>query len=560
MGKLYGSEGAAQATPNVIANKYLNLEGLQSFWTKAKQYITASQEAQTKDITNAYIADDNAIKQVVGAIKVNNKLIATYTNVDDVDGTAKDTLVANQIVLGAEDIDLAVALDAGSCVRVNPSAAEVKYDAASTVEAGLHQLDTRVDAVETAFSQGVVNNLTTSAEHAKYGETDNYAWVTITENAKATGEVSVKVNDEAITAKMANIDREILDLHANAGVVGIAVVDTPAGESDKDNYVKFTMKKTSVDGGEGVKANNPDGLSGDYYKGFIELTVDESALDTKIQTITDDLSDEVADRKADVVLLAGDRGSIGADGTLVWDESKFTGTVKYNNISAIANRLETIDSSVVTKVTVVDDPGAASEDPDKDLIKFSSSAADNGTGDIVLTLDHKALSQRMIGLDGEDAKFAKYSVQGKSLYSAAEDGGLKNITLYGNEILRNTNGGAVSIDANFTALESKISALASATTFAGVVTFDPATTTPVAAGEDAAGVPMWKVGEAIFQSGDIVIYGQKEYVLDGTLESGTKAAFVELGDTTAEQAQLTEIQAWINNPISEADIEDLFKA
>ena len=559
MGKLYGSEGAAQATPNVITNKYLNLEGLQSFWTKAKQYITASQEAQTKDITDAYIADDNAIKKVVGEIKVNNKLIATYTDVADADGTAKDTLVANQIVLGAEDIDLAEALDAGSCVRVNPDAEEVKYNAASTVEAGLHQLDTRVDAVETAFSQGVVNNLTTSAKHSKYGETDNYAWVSITENTKATGEVSVEVNDEAITTKMASIDREILDLHANAGVVGIAVVDTP-NESDNDNYIKFTMKKTSVEGGEGVTATNPEGLLGEYYKGFIELTVDETALDTKIQTITDDLADEVADREADVILLAGDRGTIGADGKLVWDESKFTGTVKYNNISAIANRLETIDSSVVTKVTVVDDPGTESTDPDKDLIKFSSSAADNGTGDIVLTLDHKALSQRMIGLDGEDAKFAQYSVQGKSLYSAEEKDGLKNITLYGNEILRNTNEGAVSIDANFTALESKISALASATTFAGVVTFDPATTTPVAAGEDAAGVPMWKVGEAIFQSGDIVIYGQKEYVLDGTLENGTKAKFVELGDTTAEQAQLTEIQAWINNPISEADIEDLFKA
>lgn len=584
MGQLNGSTGSTNTTPDVIVNKYLNLAGLSSFWTKAKQYISNSQDAQTTAITNAYTAEDNAIRNFIGTLSINGHKLAEYT--------AGDTNAAGTLALGSDltidsaDVPLTdaakAALKEGNVVAVGGNGAA--YTAADTVDAGLIQLDTRMDAVETAFKQGVVNNLTTTVTHASYaggndypveGEKSAKAWVKVTENAKAVGEVSVNIDDTAINTKMTSIDQEIATLQANAGVVGIKVVDSPTKDAAAtDNYVKFTMTPVGVNGGSSDANIDKEGVGAGYSKGYIELTVDESGLDSKITTITTDLSDEVADRKADVVLLAGNRGAIGEDGKFAWDASKFTGTVKYDNISSIAQRLETIDSSVVTKVTVVDNPGADSTDADKDLITFTSSAAENGTGDIVLTLDHDKLNKRIQAIDTLDAEFAKYSVNGKPLFTKTSGDGVSPVTgtaaavvLTGADIARgsgDTDADKATIAQTFTTLEGKIAALASATEFKGVVSWDPTKVTVTANGVDAAGVAQYKItgegvtGDVIMQNGDIVITGgtdslSKEYILDAA-----KSKFFELGDTTSEQTQLTEIQNWINAPISETEIADLF--
>ena len=426
--------------------------------------------------------------------------------------------------------------------------------------------------------------MTTTVTHASYaggndypveGEKSAKAWVKVTENAKAVGEVSVNIDDTAINAKMTTIDQEIATLQANAGVVGIKVVDSPAKDGDAtDNYVKFTMSPIGVNGGNPDANVDKEGVGAGYSKGYIELTVDETGLDNKITSITTDLSDEIADRKADVALLAGNRGAIGEDGKFAWDESKFTGTVKYDNISTIAQRLETIDSSVVTKVTVVDNPGAGSADADKDLITFTSSAAENGTGDIVLTLDHDKLNKRIQAIDTLDAEFAKFSVNGHNLFTKTSGDGVSPVTgtaaavtLYATDIKRgsgDSDADKATIAQTFTTLEGKIAALASATEFKGVVSWDPTKVTITANGVDAAGVAQYKItgdgvtGEVIMQNGDIVITGgtdtlSKEYILDAA-----KSKFFELGDTTSEQTQLTEIQNWINAPITESEIAALF--
>lgn len=69
-------------------------------------------------------------------------------------------------------------------------------------------------------------------------------------------------------------------------------------------------------------------------------------------------------------------------------------------------------------------------------------------------------------------------------------------------------------------LEKQVAALNAATHFEGKVegeTFEAA------------------VAGKTFDSGDIVIYGNKEYIFDG-------AAWIELGDTTAEQGRLTQVE------------------
>lgn len=584
MGQLNGSTGSATTTPDVIVNKYLNLEGLSSFWTKAKQYITNSQDAQTTAITNAYISEDNAIRDFIGTLSINGHKLAKYTvGAENAPGTLA---LESDLMIDSADVPLTeaakAALKEGNVVAVGGSGAA--YAKAETVDAGLIQLDTRMDAVETAFKQGVVNNLTTTVTHASYaggndypveGEKSAKAWVKVTENAKAVGEVSVNIDDTAINAKMTTIDQEIATLQANAGVVGIKVVDSPAKDGDAtDNYVKFTMSPIGVNGGNSDANVDKEGVGAGYSKGYIELTVDETGLDNKITSITTDLSDEIADRKADVALLAGNRGAIGEDGKFAWDESKFTGTVKYDNISTIAQRLETIDSSVVTKVTVVDNPGAGSTDADRDLITFTSSAAENGTGDIVLTLDHDKLNKRIQAIDTLDDEFAKFSVNGHNLFTKTSGDGVSPVTgtaaavtLYATDIKRgsgDSDADKATIAQTFTTLEGKIAALASATEFKGVVSWDPTKVTITANGVDAAGVAQYKItgdgvtGEVIMQNGDIVITGgtdtlSKEYILDAA-----KSKFFELGDTTSEQTQLTEIQNWINAPITESEIAALF--
>ena len=88
-------------------------------------------------------------------------------------------------------------------------------------------------------------------------------------------------------------------------------------------------------------------------------------------------------------------------------------------------------------------------------------------------------------------------------------------------------------------LENKVDALSSATHFEGVVSWNP---TEVSIGSKDANGDFTIDGKK-YQSGDIVIYKpansqSKEYILDGTT---TTPAFIELGDTTATDAAITEV-------------------
>lgn len=80
-------------------------------------------------------------------------------------------------------------------------------------------------------------------------------------------------------------------------------------------------------------------------------------------------------------------------------------------------------------------------------------------------------------------------------------------------------------------LETKVDSLSSATHFEGVVT-------PSVNGTVENDAPV-----ANYDKGDIIIYGNKEYVLNEV--DGTKS-WVELGDTSATDAKLTEVESNLN--------------
>jgi hypothetical protein len=82
-------------------------------------------------------------------------------------------------------------------------------------------------------------------------------------------------------------------------------------------------------------------------------------------------------------------------------------------------------------------------------------------------------------------------------------------------------------------LEEKVNALTAATHFEGVVEFDPSAEGATTAGYDA---------------GDFVIYGNKEYIFDGS-------KWIELGDTTDEQSRLSALEGLVGTTSVDAQID-----
>lgn len=531
-------------------NQYLNLAGLSQFWTNVSAIINKRNQALSDTLTNAYTAADTAIKTGIKDASVNNKALFEYDN-------ATGAITAKQIELKSGDVALTTTINGGNLVGVGGQGNA--YAEATTVDAALTQLDTRVDAVETAFTQGVVNNVTTSEVHDKK-EGSDVVYVSINDLNKETGEVTLTIDDTAVAAKFDSIDQQITTLEANAGVAGIKVVDTDPQGAEK-NFVAFTFDAAPVKDSEGNDI--PTDLGDGFKKGMITLTVDETQLASEISAIHDKeaaLDKEDASQKLDIAALAGEGYTTGTAG----EAGSWATTPNYPTIKALSDALVNVDNRAVTSIEVVDTP--STEDKDANLITITTTGTDieGGNakrGEVKISVDHTALTQRMAGLDAEDAKFEAYTVNGKSLYDAADQA----IELYGTDIKRTDAADAKTVAQTLTDIEGKISSLASATEFVGVVEGDPMgdAVTITKLDDDVNGVAQYKVkfttddAEKTMQNGDIVIYGQKEYILDA---STSTPHFVELGDTTDEVARLNDIEAWINAPISLTEIDALFGA
>lgn len=95
------------------------------------------------------------------------------------------------------------------------------------------------------------------------------------------------------------------------------------------------------------------------------------------------------------------------------------------------------------------------------------------------------------------------------------------------------------LDAKLQELESKVTGVSGAMHFKGILEEDPTTLTPL---DD-------------YNAGDVVAYGEKEYVL---VEDKEKK-FVELGDTTAIGNRVTAIEGQLDSFLTSEDLTDYAK-
>ena len=513
-------------------NKYLDLTGLGSFWTKVKGYITTEIDGLNTKVNN----NDAAIRSYIESLKVNGQAVVK-TPAEGLGTALNVTIDSSHINLTETSKE---ALKAGNLVAVTGKGAA--YEAAETVEGGLIQLDKRMDAVETVFETGVVNTFEVAVTHdTPQGEGDAVEWVKASKNS-ATGAVTLTIDDTAIDNKFESLDNDIINLQANSGVVGIKINDTDkAGSTD---YVAITVDKVALNANSQLTVDK-DGKT--YDKGLLEITIDETALDSKIEGL--DLADtnEAASRKADVKLLAGPTFTAGVDGAVgAWAAE---GAPKYKSITELSARMATIDTNVVTAVT----EGTSTENY-VDLTVADTKAADSNDTVVTVTIDDTKLSNKVTELVTADTneatarKAADAAIAGTGWDS--ENGAWSASAPTYNTVAQ--------LSTQMLAAEAKIGALSAATSFAGVVAWDPTKVT-VGAKVTENGVESYPIsGENVpegtkMQNGDIVIKGQKEYILDAA-----QSAFIELGDTTEENARLGEIEEWIdNNAISESEIAAL---
>lgn len=539
--------GAAQSI-----TRYLDLAGLTTFWGKVKEYVDTQDSALWTAAKNKIDADDTAVRSYIESLIVNGVKVDSNKSAD------------------AEGTSLSV--------EINASHINVAYNGEGTptgeqghpilttvtIQDAIDSIDTRLDDVQSELEEGVVSGLIVDATHGTYAEATK-AWVDVTEvgtnnngtdDVFQTGDIKIVVDDTAINEKFVAIDQEIADLEANAGVTNIKVVDVNEETATNKGLVEISITGTKAAAGEQAGNN-------DFHRGDITITLDESGLDEKIDGIDATVADEIADRKADSSLLAGDGAEIGKDGKLAWKTGD--DAVTYQNISDISARLDEIDADLVTKI----EEGSSVEN----YVTFEvTPSAAEGDKSISLTINDSSLADYIAANENNLTKLADtaiaettnkaLTVNGKSIITVTPgelDGDKvktqvavvgSSITLTTEDINRPGDGGK-QLEEQLVEYDDKIAALASATHFRGV------TKSAITDG----GTETVKIDDKdlVPEEGDIVISmnsdgdegKSREYIW-------SNGKWYELGDTTAEAARLTKVENWIDtNFITVADINGL---
>ena len=584
--KVYQGNNFVDGTDKVIT-KYLNYAGLVDFWTKSKDYIDA-QDSKLFDLVKEKVeAKDAAVRKYLHTITVNGENFAEYDPAQpDKAPTALD------IVIGGEDIEVN---HNGNAAAEGEKYAGKNGENNYTVREAFADVDTRLDGIETKLAEGVVSGIITTNANGTYETSGSdkskiSKFVTITEvgttDNPATGDVTLQVDDTALSKVIARIDDDIATLTANAGVTNIAVLDKykdsdPAVAEDQ-NLVEIVLV-----GSKDAIWSYPEGVTTEEQKeayrkqyegdgakrGDILISLDETKLDERLDGIDVTIATEVADREEDIDNLAG-AGYTPANGAAdgVWDTK-----VKYNNITDISERLAQVDDNLVTKI----EEGSSVEN----YVTFAVAEVETGNAkdkSVTLTLNDSKLNE-YIGKNEDNwkglAKTTKTGADGKTYLQVnghdlveVDATNAAQVTVTGTNVTLTTEDierpsaalvgpavGQKNLEDALGKYDEALAALIAATEFYGVVKFDPATAKPTDAGNGN-----WTVTADgttyTFQNGDIVIYDAKEYILDVNSTGGPK--FIELGDVTAERTRLTAIETWINTNIipetGNESIESLF--
>lgn len=545
LGKNFGQFSDA-ANADGITTKYLNFQGLTDFWSKIKTYVD-DQDGALFNATKTKIENvDSALRSYIETLTINGQQIIS----DKAEGK-----------LG---VNLTVEID-GEDIKVNhngTAAAEgEKYaDGTYTVRGAFDDVDTRLDAMEKAIGENIVNSISVT-DTPSTGNTPNYVSFTMTPTGDpklGTYNVALDVDETKLDTKIAALDEQITELEANAGVAGIRVVDTDSTEANEKhtNLVEISLETLKVNDRSDVDTEGSDGQT--YYKSLVTLKVDETGLAQDLNEIDTAIATEVADRKEDVANLAGD-GYTPADGATAgaWN----TG-VKYNNITDISERIAQIDENLVTTIDVVDTNAAGA--PNWVAFTKADTAADGGDNAVTLTVDESKLGEYITKNETNLSALNGLTVNGHEVITVTAGSGdyaqvtvaHTDVVLSTADITRNTVAGAAgtkNLEDQLTEYDNKLAALASATHFRGKYN------------------NLEEAAAAVLEQGDIVIVGLKEYVYyDASIQvdkdfsadyTPSTANFIELGDVEEEQTRIENLEDWVdNNIIQEAEITAIFTA
>lgn len=601
--QLWQGDNFNPTTNEQYNTKYLNYTGLIAFWEKAKNYVN-KQDKAVFDLVNTKVNNqDTAIRSYIESLSVNGQTVVK----DPTTGLGTDL----SVTIGGEDIAVRRVADSTADVAwqvkdeddeivtwdVNKNARGHSYsDGTWKVDDAIENIDARLDAVQTELLEGVVSGLNVTSTHGTYksgtaadGSDDvaNKKWVSVTGTAysatKQTGDLTLDIDDTAINEQFNSLDDKINFLEANAGVTNIKVTDIDETTGTNKGLVELSLKGTKFPNGNA--AEDATGVTDAQRRGDIEIILDETVLDAKLDTVDATIAAEIADRQEDIEKLAGDKYTY-ADGDTAgsWDAG-----VVYTNITNISDRLEQIDANLVAKIVDGND-STGGDDPDKNAknekyVSFTvaeTTLTGGGANDkvITLTLNDGKLQEYIDTLNDQLGNIGETKINGQTLLqvTTATTDGYENITLTKNDVTLTTSnidrpsapsqGPAAStknLEETLAAYDGAFAALVSATEFKGVVAWDPTNVTIIADGLDSAGVTKYKITGAnvpdntIMQNGDIVISGDKEFILDvNNTTEPTGPKFIELGDVTAEVARLDAIETWIDtNIISQDDINAL---
>lgn len=557
---------------------YLNYAGLTALWSKVKEYVDNNDSAVAAAAKAKIDANDAAVRSYIESLDINGVTVTS----DKAEGKLGTSL---EVVLKGSDIT--VGEGAG---KYSGKDGEGDDAPAYTVSSSLGDIDSRLNVIDGTLAEGVVSGLIVDVNHGDYtttttdeetGEsvtkTEKKAWVEVSEIGTPSipgtpgtfevGDITITVDDTALNDKIKSIDEEISELIANAGVTNIAVkdVDNSAEGAVNKGLVEITLSgsKDAVSPGAG--------FVGDVTKrGDILITLNETALDEKLDTI-DGL---IADRKADSLLLAGDNAEIGADGKLVWKKNAEDKVIQaYQNLTSVSARLEEMDANLVTKV----EESKSSVENYVKLDVESAAAAGSNDNSVVIKIDDSDLKDYITSNEANLMALNGLKINEQPLITVTNTGGVlangetkqvevksTSVTLNSSHISRSSDASETiedALDRHDTAIE----ALASATHFRGVIVGISKDNQDLDLSKDlkdGVEVDLVKIkkgtGDESLQpiDGDIFITsaaaGSKEFIF-------YSGALYELGDTTAENDRISALETWVDtNIINQADINALF--
>lgn len=309
------------------------------------------------------------------------------------------------------------------------------------------------------------------------------------------------------------------------------------GAVSSENLLSITKGTTAATGTEAKKIT--------FTVDDSKLTTKISALDTKDGELTTAITDEVTRAKAAEKVLTDNLAAEVTNRTnAVADLKKELlgdAATDYNTLGKLEDKVQELDAKIGQGGNVAEQIKTAIEALDVEDTAVTGSyvsAVSETNGKI--SVSRTVLPTYVVSSTDNDTSSSANKKFVTVTPTDLEDGG-KSFAITTTDIasdadLQETKG-------RVTAVEGKVTALASATSFAGVVTWNPENVTIGAGSADAAdvmGYPITGDGVAegtVMQNGDIVIFNgtlndkafSKEYILDAA-----NGKFVELGDTTAE--------------------------